>query len=753
MNIKKCCIATLCTVLLFALLATALLFVKPVSADEREEGYHVGSSIDLSDSTQVYTDETYTSVGIWDEGGHYWRVETGKQSVFEAVFPAGVKSAWIGMSIVGHVTNAKIEVGSDVSNADSWEAKLVSEKKDGAIVFPENPDCIVIQARNDNVRHCYIDVTDLLVAGQASPVYLRLSEGFVNEGNETGISELKFFEGNVFDSPNTLIGAYDLFSDSAVNEANWFAHGTSLANGTSVGVLGNGVYIETYSYGLWTIDVPAQATQFSFSFSYLNPNTGAWEVTAYANGTRVYSEAVEQDVPGQGGAIISLTAAYADYFGTDFRATIQVRDVDKDGNGPYPKFLEFSYGVPAKTDENLMPEPDAGTDVITKNEACKYDVVSVTSGLEAQADNPIVENNDYVAAFKGSFSDVRPYFDGNALKGASYYRSYGIFKLPYAENNGGYIKINVSGTYILGVCADETQALVKREVHASGDSVYDVYDAYDVVASSITRVEGQDLYVDVSAYLENEGGTLYLLVTDPNNADGNGPMLQNDIVLYTYGVDTTAFTAAYTGGIVYLGSSTDDVVIEMNSFAAGETVAVVKIGDKQLKSSDWSFAGGSVKISRAAFEAAGTHTVTLISGKNDARTSSVTIEAAEDSVTEIKVSTAPTKTSYAPGDALNFAGGAIEVTYASGVKNTVAMTASGVSFSAETAQSENGTQKITVTYAGKTATFDVTVTAQEEVEKSGGCNASMFGGAILAGTVLVMAAVCFVCLKRKTSDK
>lgn len=109
--------------------------------------------------------------------------------------------------------------------------------------------------------------------------------------------------------------------------------------------------------------------------------------------------------------------------------------------------------------------------------------------------------------------------------------------------------------------------------------------------------------------------------------------------------------------------------------------------------------------------------------------------------------------SYAPGDALNFAGGAIEVTYASGAKNTVAMTASGVSFSAETAQSENGTQKITVTYAGKTATFDVTVTAQEEVEKSGGCNASMFGGAILAGTVLVMAAVCFVCLKRKTSDK
>ena len=752
MSIKQCSKAALFALSLFALLAAALLFVQPVGAAESEEGYHVGTSIDLSDASQVYTDATYTSTGIWDDGAKYWRVEPGKQSVFEAVFPADAESAWIGMSIVGHVTNAKIEVSSNPADESSWVTKLASVENEGTIAFPENPDCIVIKARGDNTRHCYIDVTDLLTAGQPSPIYLRLSEGFVSRGNETGIFELKFFEGNVFTQADTLLGAYDLFSSSAVNEANWFAHGNSLMNGTPVSVAGNGVFIESYSYGLWTVNVPQNATQFSFNFSYLNPNTGNWEITAFANGTSVYSGSVPQD-----NGVVSLTEAYADFFGTEFRATVMVRDVDKDGNGPYPKYIQLAVGMPAATDENLMPEPEAGTNVVTKTEACKFDVLNATSGLEAQADDPIVADNANVAAFKGNFSESKPFFDGNALKGANYFRSYGIFKLPYEKNSGGYIKINVSGTYLLSVCADEAQALVKRSIQASGDSVYDAYDAYTAVASSLTRVEGQDLYIDVSDYLKPDGGTLYLLITDPNIVDGNGPLLQSDIVLYTYGVDTTPFTASYTGGKVYLGSSSEDVVIGMSSLAAGETVTVVRIGDTQLKSADWSFADGSVKISRSAFETAGagSHTVTLISGKNDARVSSVTIEVEQDSVTEIRVTAAPTKTSYAPGETLNFAGGTLEVVYASGAKQTVAMTESGVSFSSDTAQSEAGTQEITVTYADKTATFDLTVTAQTGGQtggETGGCSGSVFGGAITASAALIVAAAIIV-FRRKKADQ
>ena len=767
MRTKKYCTAFLCTLFLFASIVAAALFVQPAAAAEREEGYHVGTSINLSDPAQAYTDETYTDTGVWDADGNYWRVTPGKQTVYEAVFPADADSAWIGMSIVGHVTNAKIEISNDVTDESSWQVKLASEEKDGAIAFPENPDCIVLQSRAaDNTRHCYIDATDLLAEGQPTHIYLRLSEGFENRGNETGLFELKFFEGNIFDSAYTVLAAHDLTSNvSSLNEDSWFAHSGSLANGDAPGIDGaQNAYFDQYRYGLWTIEVPANASEFAFTFLNQNANSKTWEIAAYANGKRVYY-AEEYSALGDNGApavlSISLTEAYKDCFGTEFRATIMISDGTKaDGNGPNPQYLEFSYGAPALTDENLLPKPDAGTNVITKNEACKFDVAAAVSGLEALADEPIGLDNDYVAAFKGSFSEGKPFFDGNAIKGTAYYRSYGIFKLPYRENSGeGYIKINVSGTYVLSVCADEENALAKVTSMA-GDRGFDIYSAYRSVASSLTRVEGQDLYVDVSNYLNPEGGTLYIHIADPATFDGNGPLLQNEIVLYTYGEDTTPFTASYEGGKVWLGSSSTDVVVNMSSLAAGETVTVVKIGDTQLKSADWSFADGKVSIERSAFETAGTgtHTVTLISGANDARTSSVTVEVVEDSVVGISVSAAPSKTTYAPGAALDFAGGALEVTYASGAKNIVAMTESGVIYSAETAQSTEGSQTITVNYAGQSAMFEITVTASAQSgeedsgeEQTGGCSGSLLGGTVAIGAVFLLLIGCLLAIRKKKS--
>ncbi len=82
-------------------------------------------------------------------------------------------------------------------------------------------------------------------------------------------------------------------------------------------------------------------------------------------------------------------------------------------------------------------------------------------------------------------------------------------------------------------------------------------------------------------------------------------------------------------------------------------------------------------------------------------------------VTSIAITTAPTKTTYTAGDELDLTGIVITATYNDETTATVSaddVTVTG--FDSEAA----GTQTITVTYEGKTATFEVTVEAAAEEE-------------------------------------
>ena len=76
-------------------------------------------------------------------------------------------------------------------------------------------------------------------------------------------------------------------------------------------------------------------------------------------------------------------------------------------------------------------------------------------------------------------------------------------------------------------------------------------------------------------------------------------------------------------------------------------------------------------------------------------------------VSGISVKTQP-KLSYFKGEALNLAGGELEVSYNNGTSRTVAMNDAGVTVSGYDSN-KFGKQTVTVTYAGKSATFDITV--------------------------------------------
>lgn len=106
-------------------------------------------------------------------------------------------------------------------------------------------------------------------------------------------------------------------------------------------------------------------------------------------------------------------------------------------------------------------------------------------------------------------------------------------------------------------------------------------------------------------------------------------------------------------------------------------------------------------------ETSGTKTVTIYYTYNNITVSKTfTITVSDILVSSIAVKTNPTKTSYYVGDTLNTNGLTLTATYNNGTTETVSN-----SFTCTpTALNTAGTQKITVTYGGKSTTFNVTVT-------------------------------------------
>ena len=103
---------------------------------------------------------------------------------------------------------------------------------------------------------------------------------------------------------------------------------------------------------------------------------------------------------------------------------------------------------------------------------------------------------------------------------------------------------------------------------------------------------------------------------------------------------------------------------------------------------------------------AGTQKITVTYGGKTC-TFDVTVKAVE--LTGISVKTNPTKTTYFVGDTLDTTGLTLTATYNNGTTQTIT---SGFTCT-PTALNTAGTQKITVTYGGKTCTFNVTVKAIE----------------------------------------
>ncbi|MCI7691006.1 MAG: leucine-rich repeat protein [Oscillospiraceae bacterium] len=107
------------------------------------------------------------------------------------------------------------------------------------------------------------------------------------------------------------------------------------------------------------------------------------------------------------------------------------------------------------------------------------------------------------------------------------------------------------------------------------------------------------------------------------------------------------------------------------------------------------------------------------------KTTTYNVEVKEVAVESVTL-TPPTKTNYMVGDSLDLTGGYVTVTYNNGKEETLSLTAAGVSVTGFNSSSTAASQTITVTYGGKTKTFDVIIA--EKIYKVNFSNATVKNG-------------------------
>ncbi len=186
-------------------------------------------------------------------------------------------------------------------------------------------------------------------------------------------------------------------------------------------------------------------------------------------------------------------------------------------------------------------------------------------------------------------------------------------------------------------------------------------------------------------------------------------------VAYEFTPESTNYTSPASGTISFEVIDAVLTDVEMNtlpaklSYAYGESL---DISGGTIKST---YNNGDTAVIPLTAEmvsgfdstAAGTKTLTVSYG---GKTATFDITVAKAEITAIEVLALPAKRSYFIGETLDVTGGRIKASYEDGTSDIVDLTAAMVSgFDSAAA----GTKTLTVSYGGKTATFDITVAKAE----------------------------------------
>ncbi|WP_158094457.1 bacterial Ig-like domain-containing protein [Olsenella sp. An290] len=227
--------------------------------------------------------------------------------------------------------------------------------------------------------------------------------------------------------------------------------------------------------------------------------------------------------------------------------------------------------------------------------------------------------------------------------------------------------VSVSGTYTYTGAA-QTPPADALTVTVNGETV--PTDAYTVQASD-----------NVNA------GTATVTVTAKEGSGYTGSATGTFVI----GRATPQVSVSHSGGQVFPSTPLED--IEKNLQVTSNVKGALALGDAELTVGENALAWTFTPEDSANYETV---------------TGTLTLTVSEDVVTSIAITTPPTKTSYAYGEAFDPAGMVVTATYASGRTEPV----SGYAVEPAGPLTTVGENTITVSYKGSTATLSVTVAPQ-----------------------------------------
>ena len=331
------------------------------------------------------------------------------------------------------------------------------------------------------------------------------------------------------------------------------------------------------------------------------------------------------------------------------------------GDIPLSAAITISNTVTLKSDSDVTVTANGVTDVFT-----------VTSGGNLTLGNNIsVESNTSILYANGGTITV----DGAELNSEN-----SIYALGYA-NDSGVINV-VSGT-----------------VSCSGDKV-----TLDIDDGSTATISGGTVFSkDSSAIAVRNGST----VTVGGDATVETTASSALAAIFTYDANSKVIV---NGGTI---KSANDAAVDANEGGSVTITDGTLTGGTGVDAVTTS-GTGTASVSGGSFSSDLPDEYIVPTDKTLVKNETTGLwELGTLAVTSIAITTAPTKTTYTAGDELDLTGIVITATYNDETTATVSsddVTVTG--FDSEAA----GTQTITVTYEGKTATFEVTVEAAAEEE-------------------------------------
>lgn len=297
-------------------------------------------------------------------------------------------------------------------------------------------------------------------------------------------------------------------------------------------------------------------------------------------------------------------------------------------------------------------------------------------------------------------------------------------KITLYYSDGSSEIVAVSDSMVSGFSSSTTGTKTLTVTYEGKTATFTV----TVVAKSLTSITitakptktsyvvGQSLDVTggkITAYY-NDGSSEVINMTASMVSGFSSSTVGTKTLTVTYSGKTTAFT------VTVIEKSLSSIAVttwpNKTTYIKGESLDVTG-GKITLYYNDGSSEVMSITTSMVSgFNSSTTGTKTLtVTYKGNTATFAVTIVA--PTLTRIAITTLPNKMTYIKGESLDVTGGKITLYYNDGSSEVINITAAMVSgFNSST----TGTKTLTVTFGGKTATFDIEVFAANQVT-SGTC--------------------------------